>query len=201
MNLLIIGRPNVGKTLLMINLVAYLGLREIRIDVQDDDGVRRSQRLGLERARRQLVSLEASKTIRIQAVAVDVAAGHQHARVMVLDTPGISLGISPSLDQRRQTALTLEYLLSARMIFHVMDASAVPSHRDQGPEGFDAGLMEFGRHKPGYLLVANKMDRPGSHEGLRILKDNYRDVTIIPVSSATRRGFRDLKVWILRAIP
>ena len=61
MELLIVGKPNVGKTLLMINFAAYLGLRELHLEVSEGDGVRRSQRLTTDRARRDLVSLYAPR--------------------------------------------------------------------------------------------------------------------------------------------
>lgn len=198
MDLLITGRPNVGKTLLMINFVGYLGLREIRAEVLESDGVRRTMRLSLDRARRDLVSLSAPKTTHLQAVTVELPVGRQRTRLVLLDTPGISGQISSTSAERRQTATTLERLMTATLIFHVVDASVVRYGRI--PD-FDAALAEYGRrHRHRYVMVANKMDRPGSHEGLKELKDHYKALTLVPVSSLTRRGFRDLRLWVVRTL-
>ncbi len=200
MDLIIVGRPNVGKTLLMINFAAYLGLRELRVEVPDEDGVSRTERLSLDKARRQLVSLYAPKTTSVQAVPVDVALGRQRLRVMVLDTPGMTEGIRDQPDERRQTALTLERLMTASLIFHVIDAPAIRTRRQEPLGALDTALVEFGRKMDSYLVVANKMDRPGGHDGLKRFRESHRGVTVVPVSCLTRRGFRELKNWLMRTL-
>lgn len=200
MDLVIIGRPNVGKTLLMINFAAYLGVREIRVDVQDGEGRRASRRLGVEKARRELVSLASPKTAQVQSLAVDVPMGRHRTRIVVSDTPGIVEGIAADTRARQLAALTIERLMTAVLVCHIIDASAVHSRRLESPGAFDQALVRFGQQRVGYVLVANKMDRPGSHEGLRWIKEQYSGVSIMPVSSITRRGFRDLKLWIIRTL-
>ncbi len=201
MDLLILGKPNVGKTLFMINLAAYLGLREIQLDVEDAEGRNRSQRLGLERARRELVSMRAPKTLLVQSVGLEASLGRQRVRLVVVDTPGISEGIPAGTHVRHQVALTLERLMSAALVFHVVDASAVGMRRVEAPGAFDWALMELGRNMAAaYLVVANKMDKPGSQEGLRQLKDRARGIALIGVSAVTRRGFRDVKSWMMRTL-
>ena len=197
MDLLLVGRPNAGKTLLMINFAAYLGVRDIRVDVTDDDGVRRTQRLSLQRARRDLVSLETPKTIRVQTVAVDVAVGRQSVGVTVVDTPGLAPAIAADPADRRQAALILERLIGAALVFHVIDASLV---RANGLDPLDHALLQYGARRATFLVVANKVDRPGSHEGLTTLKVRAGGTTVIPVSSHTRRGFRDLRLWMVRTL-
>ncbi len=201
MDLLILGKPNVGKTLLMINLAAYLGLREIQLDVEDADGRSRSLRLGLERARRELVSMRAPKTLTVQSVGLEASLGRQKVRLVAVDTPGIGEGIPDENHVRHQMALTLERLMSAALVFHVVDASTVGMRRVEAPGPFDWALMELGRNMAAaYLLVANKMDKPGSQEGMRHLKERARGITIIGVSAVTRRGFRDVKSWMMRTL-
>lgn len=185
---------------MMINFAAYLGLREIHIEVSDDEGRCRTQRLSLDRARRDLVSLYAPKTTALQSLMLDLPAGRHRIKLTVLDTPGIAEGISDDPAARHQLACTMERLLTAAVIFHVVDASAVGSRRPEAVGAFDAALMEFGRQREAYLVVANKMDKPGSHEGLRLFRDRYKHIPLIPVSSITRRGFRDLKVWMVRTL-
>ncbi len=198
MELLIVGKPNVGKTLLMINFAAYLGLRELHLEVSEGDGVRRSQRLTTDRARRDLVSLYAPKTHRMQTLMLDQGLGRQRVPWTVADTMGIAEGIAEEPEIRHQVALTLERLLRADMVLHVLDASSVGLRRMEAPGPFDAALAELGQLLKGYLIIANKMDKPGSHEGLRLIKERYRGVPVTPVSAVTRRGFRDMKNWMAR---
>lgn len=197
MELLLVGRPNAGKSLLMINFAAYLGLRDIRVDVTDDDGVRRTQRLSLDRARRDLVSLETPKTTRVQVISVEVVIGRQRLGVNVVDTPGLSPAIATDPTERRQSALILERLMGTALVFHVVDASGV---RANGLDPVDQALLQFGARRTTFLVVANKMDRPGSHEGLTTLKSRAGGTGVVPVSSHTRRGFRDLRLWMVRTL-
>lgn len=200
MDLIIVGRPNVGKTLLMINFAAYLGMREIRVQAADAESAARTQRLSLDRARRDLVSLHAPKTTELQCIPVELTLGRQRLATNVIDTPGVTEGVSEVAWERRQTALTLERLMTATVVLHVVDASAVRTRRLEAPGAFDSALTTYGNTMGAYLLVANKMDRPGSNEGLKTLKDRHHGISTIPVSCMTRRGFRDLKVWLMRTL-
>lgn len=201
MELLLIGRPHVGKTLLMINFAAYLGMSDIRVEVQDGDGRQMARRLTLDRARRELVSLSTPKTAQVHSLTVDVTSGRQRAEILLIDTPGVMEGIAPDSRDRHLAAQTIERLMRAALVFHVVDVSRVKSQCQEAGESFDRSLWEFGQRREGYLVVANKVDRPGSHEGLKFLRDECPGNAIIPVSCITRRGFRDLKMWVTRAIP
>lgn len=201
MDLVVVGHPHVGKTLLVINFAAYLGISEIRLDVEDGDGRRASKRLNLERARRDLVGPLVARSWHIQSLALEIHVGRQRNRFLIVDTPGIADGISADALERHMVAVTLERLVSATLVCHVVDASAVGARRPESPGLFDLALAKWGVGRPTYLVVANKMDRPESHEGLRWMREQYRGVPIIPVSGVTRRGFRDLKMWLARARP
>ncbi|WP_430626327.1 hypothetical protein [Sulfobacillus thermotolerans] len=63
MDALVIGKPNVGKSLFVLNFASYLGLREIRLDVMSSDDRVSVRRVSLEDAKRKLVSHTAHKTL------------------------------------------------------------------------------------------------------------------------------------------
>ncbi|MCY0899963.1 MAG: 50S ribosome-binding GTPase [Firmicutes bacterium] len=200
MHLVTIGKPNVGKTLLLINLAAYLGLSEVRLEMPDGEGGQQVKRLSLDRARRDLMSWSAPRTRAIQTAIIETLVGRQRIRLVAIDTPGIHEGIASHPDQRHLVALTLEWLIRAPMIVHVVDVSAVGSQRPEAPGPLDLALAQYGQRLPGYIVVANKMDKLGSLEGLRAIRDAYHEVPILPVSCITRRGFRDLKQWMLHMV-
>lgn len=200
MELLVIGKPNTGKTLLLLNLAQYLGMREICIDVGDLDGALKTKRISLDRARRDLVSLYTPKTTQLQTMTWEMAIGRQRNALVVTDSPGILEGIHPDADYRRQLALTLERATRVMAVFHVVDASATGTRRPEAPGTFDVALAEWAASQPGYLLVANKVDKPGGLEGLRLLRERFPGTPLVPASAVTRRGFRELKGWIVRVL-
>lgn len=199
MELSVVGKPNVGKTLLLINFAAYLGLRELQLEAEED-GIRRTQRLSLERARRDLVSLYAPKTTHLQRMTLELPLGRQRPVVRAVDTPGISDGISPDPERRHQTALALEQVMVSDLVLHVIDAGAAGTRRPEAAGAFDTALAAWGKTRSGYCLIANKMDKAGSQDGLRLIKERFRGTALIPVSAVTRRGFRDLKGWAQRML-
>lgn len=197
MECIIVGKPNVGKTLLFINLAAYMGVREIRTEVSDEEGRCRTQKLTLDRARRDLVSLNSGSTTSLQSLTIDVPIGRRRLRYTAIDTPGLPEQADPDAWVRHQMAMTLERLYQANAMMHVVDASAVNYPRPESPGPLDAALMEFGRLIAHYVLVANKMDKIEAASGLRRFKEQFHTSTVIGVSAVTRRGFRDLKTWLL----
>ena len=196
------GKPNVGKTLLIINFAAYLGIKEVRLDLRDGGEITgRGQRITLERARRELVSMSAPKTTMLQTLTLDPQIGRHRYTLSVIDTAGIPDEIAESPQTRRQIALTLDGTRYADVVLHVMDASAVHVHRQESPGTFDSALVDFGRLRQGYAVVMNKLDKPGGEDGYRAVKERFRGVPVLAVSALTRRGFRDLKTWVIRALP
>jgi GTPase Era involved in 16S rRNA processing len=197
----VVGAPNVGKSLFVINFSQYLGVREIQLEENGGaPGLGKDRRLSFERARRDLVSLYSPKTTQIQVLAAHVAINRQTQRLFLLDTPGINDGVSPDASVRRQTAATLERMLAASLIFHVIDASRIGTRRREFLGAFDAALLDWGRRLDCYGVIAHKMDRPKSQEGLKLLRSQCPDVPIIPVSSITHRGYRELKLFLLRVL-
>ncbi|PSR20729.1 MAG: GTP-binding protein HSR1 [Sulfobacillus acidophilus] len=201
MEVVIVGAPNVGKSLFVINFTQYLGSREIQMEESSGaSGLPRDRRLSFEKARRDLVSLYSPKTTQIQTMTAHVLINRQPQRLYLLDTPGINDGIAPDAAARWQIARTLERALTATTILHMIDASLVATRRRESLGAFDMAMLGWGRQLDCYGVIAHKMDRPGSHEGLRILRTQFPDVPIIPVSSITRRGYRELKLFLVRAL-
>lgn len=200
MEVVIVGAPNVGKSLLVINFSQYLGVREIQLEEAETEGTEKPRHLTFDRARRDLVSLHTPKTTQIQIVPVQMPVNRQPQRLLLADTPGINDGVAVDPEHRRQIALTLERLLAATVILHVIDASRGNTRRSGFLGAFDTALAEWGRQLDRYALVAHKMDRPGSHESVNLLRRQFPDIPIIPVSSVTRRGYRELKLFLLRVL-
>jgi 50S ribosomal subunit-associated GTPase HflX len=200
MQAIVVGRPNVGKTLLAINLAAYLGLKDIGWLGDPACGGLRAQRLSVERARRDLVSSRFPKTRRVQTFTLDVSSGRRARVWQLIDTVGMAPGIAADADIRRATALTLELLAQAPMVWHLVDASNASETRAESWR-LDDALVQWCRNRTHYLVLASKMDKIGAERGLRAIRERYRGVAVVAVSALTYRGFRDLKSVLFKNWP
>ena len=176
------GRPNVGKTLLLLNFAAYLGVSEVyrRRDSHDETA------MTVDAARRELVSHVALK--HLDGLTVRVNGKLPGGRNLTLtDGVGLFEGVHPEVKVRHAMAETLERLFVAEMIVHVMDsrmASVAP---------MDEQLAALGGTLPGaWLVVANKADL-ASDAASRNLRGHFANYPVLTLSAVTRRGFRRLK--------
>lgn len=202
---LIIGHANVGKTLFCIRFAKYVGMRQLRWFVERTDGRTEQRQLPADDAIRLLSSSEAHYTRALQTLSVDVPRGKSNRQVLLTDTTGLTDGIHADPAVREAMAQTLQALASAQLVLHVVDASRInqPSASDtrqQTPTGWlsvDEQLAEFGMVKGGYLILANKMDLPGSKQGYQYLVKRFSKQHVIPVSALAGSGFREVKqhVW------
>ncbi|AEJ39819.1 GTP-binding protein HSR1-related protein [Sulfobacillus acidophilus TPY] len=197
MEALIVGRPNVGKTLLALNFAQYVGHRDIRWLTADEGGEPFTRRLWVERARRELVSPSAPKTRRLQTFQVELRDRRHPDPWAFIDTVGLDHQISEDPQVRQQIAMTLERMARSPVVLHVVDAHAVTRYT---PEewGTDDALVAYCRARRGYTILANKMDKTGADRGYRVLRERYRGLLLISVSAITHQGFRELKQLLTR---
>lgn len=198
MDALVIGKPNAGKSLFVVNFAAYLGLKDIRLEMIDRDGVQRHQRLPLDRARRQLVSRVAHKTGTVQSIEIDLAYGKTRRTLTMTDTVGIGEGIHQETAIRRAMAETLDQLGRSQLVLHLVDASAIGSGRIEAVGPVDDEIARYASLMGPYAILANKLDVPGAGDGLQRVRDRYRGLPVIGISALTRRGFREVKAFVFR---
>jgi 50S ribosomal subunit-associated GTPase HflX len=174
----LVGQPNVGKTLLLINFAAYLGCNEIVKDAHPPD------RLSLERSRRECVSYVAHKHVVPLRASLNPGKSTETSLVLV-DTPGIMEGVPGEARQRRAMASSLEELFYAQMILLVIDGGL------STVSPLDDALMGLATRIAPTLIVLNKADvrrfQPSAH------RDHFAASPVLAISALTRRGFRDLK--------
>ncbi len=198
MEALVIGRPNSGKSLFMVNFVAYLGLKELRLEALDEDGMARRQRIPFDQARRQLVSHVAHKTTNLQSIQVDIVTGRSHRILTLTDSVGLTDEIHQASHIRRSMALTLQQLSQKPLVLHMMDASAGGLPWMNALSLVDDEVARYAGGTCPYVILANKMDCETAKHGLDRIRERFRGYPVIPISALTRRGFRDVKGYILR---
>ena len=182
MEVVLLGRPNVGKTLLLLNFAAYLGANEIIRHEMDH----RSTKVPMERARRELVSFVGHKVVDPITVTIERKSNSGREPLVFFDGAGVAEGIHPDYRVRRAIAETLDRLGSAEVVLHVVDSGQYPVASLD-----DALCGLIGRIAPS-LILANKIDL--HHEtALKALRLHFAGHTVLPLSGLTRRGFRELK--------
>lgn len=195
METLIIGRPNVGKTLFTLNFARYLGVNEVRYEWTDPDGPTRWKKMTVEEARAKWVSPMAHRVIR--PAALNWTAHGVHLRM--LDSAGIPEGIHPDPQVRRAVSASIEAMWSAQIIFLVMDAARLrrsPAYLG----GLDDELVRLASDLGSSVILANKTDQDPTGEGIRRIRRRYPDSRVIEMSALTRKGFREVKQYLLASL-
>lgn len=195
---LVVGKPNAGKTLFVLNFLAYLGETAVSLQVLDSSGESHLQRMPIDRARRELVAAAPHKTLQAQALSVTLTSRKAKKTLQMVDTAGVVDGIADREEVRRAMVDTLTRVQKATMILHVIDASAVGTDNLEALGPVDRELAEFGPLVGPYAILANKMDKTWADSGLRALTEEFSRTRVIPISALTRRGFREVKGFVLR---
>lgn len=192
MEALVVGRPNVGKTLFTVNFARYMGSSEISYPLTDGKGEVRRQRMGLDEARFRRVSHVSHRVVQPCEVQLEV----DGFSLKIVDSAGIPEGIHPDLAVRRAIAVTLQALLKAPVILLMMDASmnARRPPPDLGP--LDDELVGLSETVGQYVILANKSDQDPNGEGVRRIRQRYPTSRVIALSALTRRGFREVKQYL-----
>lgn len=132
----------------------------------------------------------------LPAVALPVRAGPLGRTIWLVDTPGLSDLVDPDPGRRRLQAEALRRLAGAAVVLHVVDAHRI------GEAGtltaVDLALGAWGRSRPGYAVVAAKMDLPWAQTGLAILRRTLAPTHLFPVAAAAGQGLAALREFLRR---
>lgn len=199
---IIVGRPNVGKTLFAIRFSEYLGLASTRISFAEAGGKRWQADYSVGGALSDLTSTTPHHTRQLQSFTLRLPAGKGSKQFDLVDTSGLVDGIHSDEAIRLAMAQTLGAVREAKVILHMMDAAALGSGDAEGPPGavgeVDVQVARFGRPRGGYLMIANKMDLPEAAVGLARLRQQFEGHPIAPVSALQRQGFDEVKTFVRR---
>ena len=187
---LLVGRGNAGKSLLFVNFLDFLGVNPLVLHRRQGQRV---ERLVYSRptAESSLVSGEPGQTAGFY-VGMAPLSSRRRAPLALVDSTAILVTSGewgpPAL--RRAVGFV-------QLLLHVVDASELGSGR---LDPLDQRLMEVSLGQPGYLLLANKVDRPWGSAGVRILAEAVDSHRVLPLSARTGRGFRELRSRLLLAL-
>ena len=198
---IVLGKPNVGKTLLVLGLADYMKVKDVNISFVDPGGAKYSRKYSIDAAIRELVGTLPHQTKCLQSLELEFKAGKGKKTVELIDTTGLIERIHDDPLTRKAMAQTLSAIRGAQIIIHVIDAhlagQADPSSQ-LTERDLDTQLAAFAGPRGGYCIVANKMDLPGAKRGLSRIQRLFTGYKVIPVSAATKEGLKEVRRHVLR---
>ncbi|EGO62088.1 GTPase [Acetonema longum] len=198
--IILIGRPNSGKTLFAIHFAEYLGVHNIRIVFRAHNGIVTSRRFTPEEAKRELCGPDLHKTKHLQSVTLNMPIGRTNIDFLLNDTCGIAEEIHPDKTIRRGMAQTLNLMRQADYIFHMIDASQPAACHADGKSNkntnIDSEIYYYGIVRSAYSILVNKIDIVDDSQCLKQVQSRYPQAAIIPVSALHGTGFREVKACV-----
>lgn len=195
---IIIGQPNVGKTMFALQFALFLGVAETRMAFAEAGGRRWERAVAVADAVASLTGDDPHRTRQLQSLLLDLPAGKGRRQFELVDTSGLVDGIHPDPEIRRAMAQTLATVRDAHLVLHLLDAAAAGRSGVQALGEVDYQVAQFAQMRGGYLLVANKMDLPEAAQGLRIIRKEFVGHPIAPVSALYRQGLDQVKAFVWR---
>jgi predicted GTPase len=185
---LVVGRPNVGKTLFVINFAAFVGQRRLEIAGSPCDSAACTRVYSPGQARAELVDEKPHWTLSLQSVILSLYRGKPSLRVTLTDSAGLTDDIHPVSAVRRAMAGTLRRVAQTVLLLHVVDPVILPA-------GVDLDILSYGRSggDGAYAILANKVDLPGRAVGAAALALRVAPVPVLAISALTGAGFDEVK--------
>ncbi len=199
---ILVGKRGTGKTLFCVQFAKFLGTRDLQWWVERTDGTTELKRMNLSSS-----STVSESTIHhtryIQSISLGFRRKSKWTQLILTDTAGLYDGMTNDLESRLAMAQTLQAMVAAQTLFHMIDAERVAKNQTLGKtssselfQSVDAELAAFGRARKNYIILANKMDLPGGRRGYHLLKHAFPKQRVIPISALTGIGFREVKRYV-----
>ncbi|MDU4959695.1 MAG: GTPase domain-containing protein [Sporomusaceae bacterium] len=196
----VVGRPNSGKTLFALNFAGFLGSRQVDVIFRDDADTLTCRNYGIDEAKRQLCSSSAHQTLTLQSIALRMTVGKTPLEFMINDTCGVSEQIHPEAAVRRGMAQTLKCLRHADYIFHMVDMLYWSNQPIAQNGNIDQEIYRYGLARNAYTILANKVDKPLAREQLAKISSAFPKARVIPISALLGTGFKEVKACVARNI-
>jgi predicted GTPase len=198
---IVLGRPNVGKTLLVLVLAEHMKVKNVEITFQDPNGSEYTRKYPIDVAIRELVGALPHQTKCLQSLSLNFRVGKGRKEVKIIDTTGLIEKIHDDPLIRKAMAQTLSIIHSTQIVIHVMDAYLMGCRNalsDQTERNLDIQLASFAGLRGGYCIAANKMDMPEAKRGLVRIRRLFAGYKVLPVSAITGQGFKEVRRHVLQ---
>ena len=196
----IVGRPNSGKTMFMLCFANYLGVKQVDVTFRTLDDILTCRHYSIQEAKRELCSSFAHRTQSVQSIMLRMIIGKTPIEFMLQDTCGISEQIHPDTIVRQGMAQTLKSMRYADYIFHVVDMLYWSNHPFSTCGNIDQEIYQYGLARNAYTILANKIDIPLAREQLSKVDAAFPKAKIIPISALHGAGLKEVKACVARNV-
>lgn len=198
--ILVVGRPNTGKTLFTLKFASFLGAKSLDITSRTCDGLLTCKHYSIDNAIKELSSFAIHKTRFLHSITIDTKIGKASVAFKMTDTCGLTDFIHDEQDIRKGMAQTLGLMRVADFIFHIIDASIVTRYYATNIANIDYEIYQYGLAKNNYLLIANKIDLPSAKENLNRINNIFPQTKVLPVSALHQTGFKEVRAYVARNV-
>ncbi|HHX02244.1 MAG TPA: GTP-binding protein HSR1 [Firmicutes bacterium] len=191
---IVVGQPNVGKTLFCLNFAEFLGMQSVTINFESYERGCSSRVITISEARPLLVNDHEHQTLDIQSMVLTMPWGKSVKQFELIDTTGLADRIDFESQIRKAMAQTLQFMRQADVVFHILDCFKVAQLGYlKGIGEIDYQIAQFGQLKKGYIILANKIDLPQAQEGLDRITLEFPGNKVIGISALTKKGFKEVR--------
>lgn len=198
--IIIVGRPNSGKTMFALNFAGYIGVKQVDVTFRTYDDLLTCRHYTIDEAKRELCSSVAHRTRTIQSIILRTTVGKTPVEFMLHDTCGISEQIHPDAAVRQGMAQTLQSMRYADYIFHIVDMLYWSNHPFCSQGNIDQEIYQYGLARNAYTILANKIDIALAREQLTKVDKAFPKANIIPISALLGAGFKEVKACVARNV-
>lgn len=196
----VVGRPNSGKTLFVLNFAAFLGIKTLDILSRTYDNLITCKEYEVQKAQKLLCGPKPHITQSVQSITLKLSVGKSPINLKLNDTCGISEGIHSDVLIRKGMAQAIQEMRRADFIFHILDLSTINQGSMPSKLMIDEEIYKYGVLRSKYTLLANKIDLLFNSNHLSRLLELFPEANIIPISALQKNGFREVKACVLRNI-
>jgi len=195
LKILIVGKPNVGKTLFVLQMAKMYKVENLVCTIVHHNGQRYKKKINIQEGFMKLVSDKANHTLNIHEFVLPVKKGKGKVEICLLDSCGI-LPIIHHQDQVREgIAQTLQHFKQASAMFHIVDSSNYITDNL-----IDQEIYEFGLQQNNYLILANKIDIDSGQLTIPRIKSDFTKAIVVPISAKTNEGLEEVMKYVSRLI-
>ena len=192
--IIVVGQPNVGKTLFSLNFAEFLGMHTVTINFESYERGCSSKVITIAAAKSLLVSAAEHQTLDIQSMVLTMPWGKSAKQFELIDTTGLADRIDFEPQIRRAMAQTLHFMRQADVVFHLLDCFKVAQLGFlKGIGEIDYQIAQYGQLKKGYVILANKIDLTQAKDGLAKIHMEFPGNKVIGISALEKKGFKEVK--------
>ncbi|QNO16518.1 50S ribosome-binding GTPase [Alkalicella caledoniensis] len=195
MKILIVGKPNVGKTMFVLQMAKLYKVENLIFTLIHHNGHKYKKKMDISEGFRTLVSEKANHTLNIHEFILPIKKGKGNVEITLLDSCGL-LPIIHHVDEVREgMAQTLQHFKQATAVFHIIDSSSYVTDNL-----IDQEIYEFGLQQDNYLILANKIDLDSGQFSIPRVRNDYSQAIVVPISAKTGEGLQEVTKYVARLV-